>query len=123
MQLFERVRLLAKEKEKSVSRLAAKLKLGQTTFNGYLSENRQFHLWELLPKILELYPDVNRDWLYFGEGEMLGESTSHENIAELKAKIKELEEENTEINKINRQLTARLLIGESEKAGVTKKTA
>lgn len=123
MQLFERVRLLAKAKERSITAFSDKLDIAQSKFNGYLKESRQSNLWDLLPKILELYPDVNRDWLYFGEGEMLGENTSHENIAELKAKIKELEEENTEINKINRQLTARLLVGESEKAGVTKKTA
>lgn len=123
MQLYERVRYLAKKKEKSITAFSDRLGLGQSRFNGYLKESRQSNLWEILPKILELYPDVNRDWLYFDEGEMLGESTNHENIAELKAKIKELEEENTEINKINRQLTTRLLIGESEKAGVTKKTA
>lgn len=117
MQLFERVRLLAKEKEKSVSRLATKLKLGQTTFNGYLNENRQFHLWEILPKILELYPDVSRDWLYFGEGEMLGEErATPETIQELKNKIQELEQELSETNKMNRQLTAKLLIdGNAEK--------
>ncbi|WP_279086488.1 hypothetical protein, partial [Bilophila wadsworthia] len=48
------------------------------TFNGYLSEKRQDNLWPLLPKILVLYPELSRDWLYFGEGQMLkadGEKT------------------------------------------------
>lgn len=112
MQLFERVRLLAKTKERSVSAFSDKLKIAQATFNGYLKESRQNNLWEILPQILQLYPDVSRDWLYFGEGEMLdkSEKASPETIQELKAKIQELEQEVTEERKINRQLTARLLI-------------
>lgn len=112
MQLFERVRLLAKTKERSVSAFSDKLKIAQATFNGYLKESRQNNLWEILPQILQLYPDVSRDWLYFGEGEMLdkNEKASPETIQELKAKIQELEQEVTEERKINRQLTARLLI-------------
>lgn len=112
MQLYERVKILAKIRAKSVSALSEKLGIAQTTFNGYLKESRQSNLWEILPQILKLYPDVNRDWLYFGEGEMLdkSEKASPETIQELKAKIQELEQELSETNKINRQLTARLLI-------------
>lgn len=124
MQLFERVKVLAKAKEKSANALSQKLNIAQTTFNGYLKESRQSNLWEILPKILELYPDVNRDWLYFGEGEMLGEEKAKpETILELKNKIQELEQENAEINKINRQLTTRLLVEEREKDTDTKKSA
>lgn len=124
MQLFERVKMLAKAKEKSANALAKKLNIAQTTFNGYLKESRQNNLWEILPKILELYPDVSRDWLYFGEGEMLlgEERAKPETIQELKNKIQELEQELSETNKINRQLTAKLLIdGNVEKD--TRKTA
>lgn len=123
MQLFERVRVLAKTKEKSVSAFSDKLEIAQATFNGYLKESRQNNLWEILPKVLELYPDVNRDWLYFGEGEMLlkEERATPETIQELKAKIHELEQEVSEERKINRQLTARLLI-EGKPEDDTKKT-
>lgn len=112
MQLYERIRFLSKIKEKSLSAFSEKLGYQQNTFNGYLKESRQSNLWEILPQILELYPDVSRDWLYFGEGEMLiqNEKASPETIQELKAKIHELEQELSETNKINRQLTARLLI-------------
>lgn len=112
MQLYERIRFLAKIKEKSLSAFSEKLGYQQNTFNGYLKESRQNNLWEILPQILQLYPDVSRDWLYFGEGEMLdtSEKASPETIQELKAKIQELEQEVTEERKINRQLTARLLI-------------
>lgn len=124
MELFERVRLLAKTKERSLTVFSDKLNIAQNTFNGYLKESRQSNLWEILPKILELYPDVSRDWLYFGEGEMLGEErVKPETIKELQNKIQELEQENAEINKINRQLTTRLLVDEHEKAADTRKTA
>lgn len=77
MDLFERIKLVAKTKG-SVKKLAFELNIPQTTFNGYLSEKRQDNLWPLLPKILVLYPELSRDWLYFGEGQMLkadGEKT------------------------------------------------
>ncbi len=69
--LFKRIRILALEMTGSVARLAAKINIPQTTFNGYLNEKRQHNLWPLLPKLLELYPQVSRKWLYFGEGDML----------------------------------------------------
>lgn len=71
MQLYERVRELAKTKEHSVTALSDKLKIQQATFNGYLKESRQHNLWAILPDILNLYPDISKYWLYFGEGEML----------------------------------------------------
>lgn len=69
MELFERVKQVA-GLSGSETKLANRLNLPQTTFNGYLKPARQDNLWPLLPKILELFPQVNRDWLYFGEGEM-----------------------------------------------------
>ena len=53
MDLFERIKLVAKTKG-SVKKLAFELNIPQTTFNGYLSEKRQDNLWPLLPKILVL---------------------------------------------------------------------
>ncbi|MDR3362902.1 MAG: hypothetical protein LBO64_08705 [Desulfovibrio sp.] len=32
------------------------------------------NLWQYLHLILEIYPEVRREWLYFGEGEMLAGS-------------------------------------------------
>ena len=43
----------------------------QRTFQGYLNDKRQDNLWPILPKILELFPRISRQWLYFGEGPML----------------------------------------------------
>lgn len=41
------------------------------TFIGYLSQRRQHNLWPLLPTMLEAFPRLSRQWLYFGEGPML----------------------------------------------------
>lgn len=71
MDLFQRVRKLSFEVAGSQSKLAQMLGLSQPTFNGYLNETRQNNLWPLLPKILEFFPQVRRDWLYFGEEPML----------------------------------------------------
>lgn len=41
------------------------------TFHAYLSAKRQHNLWPLLPTMLETFPRLSRQWLYFGEGPML----------------------------------------------------
>lgn len=76
MQLFQRVKLAAKELAGSETKLAAALGLPQRTLNGYLNEKSQRNLWDYLPAILRLFPALRRDWLYFGEGEMLEETGS-----------------------------------------------
>lgn len=75
MELFQRVKYLAREVAGSETRLAEKLGLPQRKLNGYLSEKSQKNLWEYLPAILENYPHISRDWLYFGEGQMLRAQT------------------------------------------------
>lgn len=69
--LFQRVRDVVKKFSNSQADFAAQLGLQLTTFNGYLNEKRENNLWPHLGKILEIYPQVSREWLYFGEGEML----------------------------------------------------
>jgi len=71
MELFERVKYISKNLAASEARLAAALGLPQRTFNNYLRKKSQRNLWELLPRILEFFPQVRRDWLYFNEGEKL----------------------------------------------------
>lgn len=36
-----------------------------------MCEQRQHNLWPLLPQILEAFPHLSRQWLYFGDGPML----------------------------------------------------
>lgn len=69
--LFERVRDVAARVAGSQTSLAERLGLSQSRFQGYLNPKREDHLWPLLPRILEEFPQVSRGWLYFGEGEML----------------------------------------------------
>lgn len=74
MQLYQRVRIIAKEIAGSETKLATQIDVHQRTLNGYLKASREHNLWPLLPKILEIYPQINREWLFFGEGEMLRQS-------------------------------------------------
>lgn len=71
MELFQRVKQVSKELAKSETKLASMLDLPQRTLNGYLNEKSQRNLWEYLPKILELFPQIRREWLWWGEGSML----------------------------------------------------
>jgi len=71
MELYERVDLVIKKMAKSRAFLARQLEIKQTTFNSWFSRDRQGLLWPSLQKILEIYPHISRDWLFFGEGEML----------------------------------------------------
>lgn len=68
MELFERVKQLIKIIGIKDKDLAEELGLKQSTFAGYLNSRRQHNLWPLLPRILEAYPEISRQWLYFGEG-------------------------------------------------------
>lgn len=124
MELFERVRLISTDVARSQTDLAKKLGLTQPTFNGYLNEKRQDNLWPLLPKILELYPQLNRDWLYFGEGEMYATDEhprpSPAQVEEMEKRMAALEQELAEERRLNRQLTTRLLVdGETDKGAAT----
>lgn len=139
MQLFQRVKHIAKNKAGSAKSLGEALGLSQSRFNGYLNETRQNNLWPLLPQILELFPDVSRDWLYFGEGEMIASSPTAARVGELEteldaanamldakdAEIERLRSELDEERRLNRNLTAKLLLGDSteDSAGKSKKNS
>ena len=70
MQLYQRVKSILAALTISQSEMARRLDMPQRTFQGYLNEKRQDNLWPILPKILELFPRLSRQWLYFGEGPM-----------------------------------------------------
>ena len=98
MELFERVSNLAEKKAGSRTKLAKILNIGQVTFNGYFKVERQNNLWPILFKILKIYPEISRDWLFFGEGEMIksnqpAESTDSRTIEKLKSEIVALKDE------------------------------
>lgn len=110
MQLFERIRFFSKSQKIPLARLAEHIGVSPQTFNTWFAEKSQRNLWEHLQKILDLYPEISREWLYFGEGPMLrdnsieGESSPPvaslaESMSSSAPCMEELKRENTELTK------------------------
>lgn len=106
MELYERVKSVAKTCAGSDKALAEQLGILQSTFSQYLKSARQDNLWPILPRILEIYPQISREWLYFNEGSMIGEShtLSVETESPLAAALAEI----VRLNQENRELRAKL---------------
>ena len=95
MEIYERVDAVIRKTAKSRTHLARQLGIKQTTFNTWFSRDRQDYLLPVLFKILELYPHISREWLFFGEGEMVktemdGPPVSQSREKELLLKIEQL---------------------------------
>lgn len=60
-ELFERVKYIASKLAGSQAILGEKLGINRRTFEGYLKKERENSLWPLLPQILVLYPQVQRN--------------------------------------------------------------
>lgn len=128
MSLHVRIRELCKAVKVSQAKLAEGLGLRQPQFNGYLNEKSEKNLWEHLPRILALYPQVRRDWLYFGEGGMFSgdkpencpQQPSHDSdeLARLKAELAEL---NTSYIRLLEK-HVKLLSADGQKPGQGEKT-
>lgn len=121
MELYQRllqlVELLANN---SQAKFAKGVGLSQQTFNNYLNpEGQQKIRKSLLDKVLTIYPEVNRDWLFFDEGEpLVGKKTASDALLcqnDKDRRIAELEAELAEERRLNRRLTQRLLDVESVK--------
>ncbi len=81
MEVFERVTEVLKAKKLARYQLAEMVGAKQNTFNRYFDLENQDKLTPYLWKILELFPDISRDWLFFGEGEMTAGSPEGDNAA------------------------------------------
>lgn len=115
MELYQRllqlVELLANN---SQAKFAKGVGLSQQTFNNYLNPDGQQKIRKsLLDKVLTIYPEVNRDWLFFDEGEpLVGKKTASDALLcqnDKDRRIAELEVELAEERRLNRRLTQRLL--------------
>lgn len=115
MELYQRllqlVELLANN---SQAKFAKGVGLSQQTFNNYLNPDGQQKIRKsLLDKVLTIYPEVNRDWLFFDEGEPLGGKKAASDALlcqnDKDRRIAELEAELAEERRLNRRLTQRLL--------------
>lgn len=119
MELFERIKYIISSSEFSQASVARRIGVVQQVFNQWLNPKSQKNLWEHLPTILEMFPDVRREWLYFGEGEPFGndspaslgpEGIPAEDVTALQSKVAELEAELRQADRLNRQLVIRFLV-------------
>lgn len=108
MELYERIKVLSDNVAKSQTNLASMLNMPVSTLNGYLNAKRQNNLWPLLPRILDFLPQVSRDWLYFGEGDMFTSAARSASADDAKDVELELLRENRELLKENRELRSEL---------------
>lgn len=93
MQLYERLlKIVSVISGNSQTKFAKSLGMAQTTFFGYLSVSGQSKIRvSFLEQILNTYPQIRREWLYFGEGEMLHsykEEKSSEAPSEMHGKLR-----------------------------------
>lgn len=108
MQLFERIKIIIAHSGDSQATVARHLGVTQQGFNQWLTAKSQKNLWEHLPKILELFPQISRNWLYFGEGEMIGEQITARVAGSEDITLKNALEEIMRLNQENRELRVKL---------------
>lgn len=46
--------------------------------NGYVSSMRKGFGTDKLNNVLKMYPELNREWLLYGEGQMIGDAISYD---------------------------------------------
>ena len=124
MELFERIRYLSEKTGVSLSKIAREVGVPQPTFNQWLKIGSQKNIWEHLPKILDLFPDVRPEWLYIGQepafkdGSQAEDTPTRDEVLALKEENERLKAELAEADRLNRQLITRLLIdGVGDKDG------
>ena len=108
--IFERLLYLIEMfTNNSQTKFAKSIDWPQTTFNGYLNEQGQAKIrLTLFQDIMKRYPQINRDWLYFGEGEPLVKDSTGQGERNFAALTKEkdlLSEELAKEISLNRKLT------------------
>ena len=120
MELFERIRKLTAKLEVSQAKFAESLSIHPRTLNGWMSAERQDNFWPVLPKILEVYPRLSRQWLYFEEGPMfigkdvpLNESVP---MQEVQTAIEQMARDASGMNKTIYQLSVGQVVTEAPDA-------
>ena len=109
MELYERVDMIIKKMAMSRTQLAQQLEIKQSTFNSWFFPRRQDNLWPALLKILEIYPHISREWLFFGEGEMLKSDTGGPPVSQNREKelLLKIEQLSGLVIKMEQQMAAR----------------
>lgn len=99
MELFQRVEAVLAQKKVTKTRLAEMLGVPQSTLTMYFSVKRQDKLTPYLWKISSFWPDISRDWLFFGEGDMTSAMLTAAQMGELKKELNAVRTELTEERK------------------------
>ena len=110
MELFERVDAVVRRMTKSRTHMAKQLNIKQTTFNTWFTRDRQGYLLPILFNILELYPHISREWLFFGEGEMVRSETDGPPVSQSREKelLLKIEQLSGLVIKLENQMAARM---------------
>lgn len=89
--IFERLLYLVEVfTNNSQTKFAKSIDCLQATFNGYMNEEGQKKIrLTLLQDIMKRYPSINRNWLYFGEGEPLSKDMMDQRKKDIDALIEE----------------------------------
>lgn len=132
MQLFERITVLYEAKKMTQAKFAEAIGASPSKFNQWLNAKSQKNIWEHLPTILEMFPDVRREWLFLGEGDIFAntqpeqdgqQNSAKDRMEEMQSKMDALERELAEERRLNRQLTTRLLVDGVGDKDASKNTA
>ena len=122
MQLYQRVKFIAEKLSGSQANLARHLNVHERTFQNYLNEKREDNLWPLLGPIWRLYPQVRREWLWWGEGEAFEEQPAGhavpsgiDELVTLRAEAKELKAELMRAYQDNTRLSRELAMSEERR--------
>lgn len=94
-----RIAALLEEKGIKKVHLAAMIGMQPGTLIAQLNGTRQLPL-KVLVKIVEQFPDLNKEWLFEGKGKMLySQMDSEASRAEMLGRIQQLEEEVADLKK------------------------
>ncbi|WP_457571531.1 hypothetical protein [Desulfovulcanus sp.] len=72
MELYQRIEAIIERFDLSNAAFASMVGIKPSTFNGYLNDKGQEKIRvSHLNRILEAFPKIRKEWLFFGEGPML----------------------------------------------------
>ena len=110
MMLFERILSIVEKTTKSQAKFAESIDIHPRTMNNWMNEKSQDNFWPVLPKILEVYPRISRQWLYFEEGPMfIGHGVPLDQpvpLQEVQAALEQMAKDATCMNKVIFSLAA-----------------
>ena len=105
--LFKRLEIVKTYVGKTQADLAAALGLDAKTCSAYFRAKSPRILLSL-PKLFDLIPGLNAEWLYLGKGDPIKKDTSGDCSA-LRQQVQELSEANRRLAETNQRLVEELL--------------